>query len=122
MPPAIRTTFDFERVAIRVETRIVETYGEAVILGDRRTWWIDAISAEIDGVRLPWIKPGTPLFERLRVGLHRQCGEQIAARMNRAVEDQGGYAILFAEAMPADPIERGRRRAPAFDDVVDLAA
>ncbi len=122
MSPAIRTTFDFERISITLGSRTVDTYGEAVVVGDRRTWWIDAISAEIDGLRLSWIKRGTPLFERLRVGLHRQCGEQIDARMNRAVEDQGGYAILFAEAMPTNPIERGRRLPPAFDEVVDLAA
>ncbi len=122
MSPAIRTTFEFEQVAVTIGSRTVDVYGEAVILGDRRTWWVDAIAAEIDGFRLSWIKPGTALFERLRVGLHRQCGEQIDARMNRAVEDQGGYAILFGEAMPASPIERGRRVAPAFDSVVDLAA
>ena len=122
MSAAIRTNFDFEQVAITVGSSTVDAYGEAVILGDRRTWWVDAISAEIDGLRFPWIKPGTALFERLRVGLHRQCGEQIEARMNRAVEDQGGYAILFAEAMPTNPIERGRRLPPTFDEVVDLAA
>ena len=122
MSPTIRTTFDFERVAIAIGGGTHDAYGEAVVLGDRRTWWIDAIAAEVDGVRLSWIKPGTPLFERLRIALHRQCGEQIAARLNRAVEDQGGYAILFGEAMPADPIERGREQQPCFDTVYDLVA
>ena len=122
MASAIRITFDFERVAVAIGSREVDAYGEAVIVGDRRTWRIDAIAAEIDGVRMPWIKPGTTLFERLRIGLHRQCGEQIAARLNRAVEDQGGYALLFGEDMPVDPIERGRRQEPAFDAVFDLVA
>ena len=122
MSPAIRTNFEFERIAIALGGQTHDAYGEAVVLGDRRTWWIDSIAAEVDGVRLSWIKSGTPLFERLRLALHRQCGEQIAGRLNRAIEEQGGYEALFGEARPADPAERGRDRAPAFDDVYDVAA
>ncbi len=57
MSPAIRTTFEFEQVAVTIGSRTVDAYGEAVILGDRRTWWIDAISAEIDGLRCPGSSP-----------------------------------------------------------------
>ena len=115
----IRSDFEFERMPVAFGDRVVDAYGKAVVLGDSTTWWVEA---EIDGVRLSWIHPNTPLFARLNIGLHRQFGEQIAERMNRAVEDQGGYPALFGEAMPANPIQRGRRRVHAFDDVYDVAA
>ena len=113
MPSAITAEFDFERLPIRFGDTTRDSFGVATILADRRTWWVEAISAEIevDGERiiLAAVKNG-PLLEQFRARLHLQCGDVIAERMNRAVDEQGGYAVLFGEAMPRDRFERGRDR------------
>ena len=112
--PTITAPFDFERLPIRFGATTHDSFGVATIHADRRTWWVEAISAEIDvdgeRVTLAQVKAG-PLLEQFRARLHHQCGAEIAERLNVAVEDQGGYAILFGEAMPRDRFERGRDRA-----------
>lgn len=116
MSPVIGTTFEFERLAITLGTTPFDIYGAATLVADRRSWRIVALSADIDGVRCPEIKAGTPLFEKIRLALHRQCGADIAERLNGFVEERGGYEILFGEAMPADRFERGRGDRPAAND------
>ena len=126
MSPAISTVFTFERLGIALRgahgPAPYDAYGEATVVGDRRTWRITALSVDMAGVRLPSIKAGTALFEEIRVALHRQCGAEIAERMNRAVEEQGGYAILFGEDIPVDRFERGRDSFGAHDRVWPIAA
>ena len=108
MSPAIGTRLPFENLGVTLAGQPCDLFGEATILGDRRTWWIEAIAIDLDGGPPLRLKPGTELFETTRVALHRQCGEAIAERLNSFVEERGGYAILFREALPADRIERGR--------------
>ena len=125
--PTITAQFDFERLPIRFGATTHDSFGVATIYADRRTWWVEAISAEIDvdgeRVTLAEIKKG-PLLEQFRARLHLQCGAEISERMNVAVEDQGGYEVLFGEAMPRDRFERGRdrERFRTHADVWDLAA
>ena len=123
----IAAQFEFERLPIRFGATTHDSFGVATIYADRRTWWVEAITAEIavDGERvvLAEVKQGS-LLEQFRVRLILQCGAEIAERMNTAVEEQGGYEILFREAMPRDRFERGRdrERFRTHADVWDLAA
>ena len=117
MSPAISTRLPFENLGTIIAGQPCDLFGEATILGDRRTWWIEAISIDLEGGPPLRLKPRTELFETTRVALHRQCGDAIADRLNSYVEERGGYAILFGEALPTDRFGRGQDRFDAPDRV-----
>ncbi len=110
MSPALCTTLPFERLAVTMVGRPYDLFGEATILGDRRSWRVDRIAIHLDGAAPLHLKPGTEVFETVRVALHRQCGDNVAERLNGFVEERGGYEILFGEALPADRFRRGLDR------------
>ena len=132
MTTAIGTNFEFERLFVMIAGRDDWFYGNARVLGDRRTWWINSIDLYLDPpaespskkarVRPIRLKAGTELFETIRFALHRQCTDQIDERMNRAVDEQGGYAALFGEAKPRNPFDHGFSRLNAPSRVLELAA
>lgn len=113
--PSIGTTLPFERLFLPLLGKPADHFGEVTIIADTTTWRIAGIRIFEEGFSF-WLHAKTPLFEKMRLAIHRQCGEDIERRLNAFVEERGGYEILFGEAMPADPIRRGRPRCLVAND------